>query len=733
MVAAARKVRRRLVALVAIPAGLAAARASDGEVGTGRLGAEASVATAPHPAAGSEPLQRSGLQAPSRAAGVRKREREPSASGDRAPDFVRDVLPILQRQGCASAYCHGAATGQGGFKLSLFGSDPLADHTAITSALGGRRLDLADPDNSLLLQKPLRRVQHGGGKRLREDGAEHERLRAWIAGGAPFTLAEDEHLDDLSLTRSADRLSVEARFAGPAGTRVADVTGLSVFSSSDERTASVDRLGHVTVHGPGEAWLFARYCGQSARLAVVQPFEGAVAVAAGSRAPLDAAFAERLDELGLEPAPPASPERLLRRLHLDLCGMPPSEQALRRFLALPATSRVADTVAELLATPAFAEVAARRIGAWLELPDEPAPGPGSNDAPAPQRASARALWRDVRAFAAGDGAWPELTRRLLVPGAPFLNRHEDPRDRAELVARTMLGVRVGCARCHDHPDDRWRRSDHLAFSACFSDPRPGSHPGGTDAMAMQAMDAGAFFDSETGAEVDPRLLPLVRVDEGGEGVAGAPSVHEFVHDRRHDQAARALCNRVFAWLMGRGLVEPIDDHRETNPAVHEAWLDVLQSAFHAGGQRLRPLVAAIATSRLYALDSPDQEEAVDPRTRFFAARASKPLDPGTLRRALTAVLGVEETVLPRLPASPLARRLELLNGEGMARALRAPGNTVHALALLGGSPHEQLDALFLMCLTRHPAEAEREALLQDFDLHDTMFALLSSREFEFLR
>lgn len=644
----------------------------------------------------------------------------------RAPDFVCDVLPLLQRQGCASAYCHGAATGQGGFKLSLFGSAPEADHAAITRALGGRRLDLLDPEQSLLLQKPLRRVVHGGGRRLYEGSREHVLLRAWITAGAPFALAADERLHQLTAHRAGDELCVEAHFVDPRGARTADVSRLAEFSTSDDRVAAIDGDGHIVDGGPGEAYLFARYGGRNARVAVLRPFGPPLGdVADADPSPLDAAFVVRMRALGLTAAPPASPLRLLRRLHLDLTGMPPSNQAMRRFLALPAATRVQATVDELLATPAFAEMLGRRLATWLELP-------GEDEAAPARRQQVRALRAQVLAFAAGDRAWPELTRTLLADGSPYLGQHEDPRDRAELVARALLGVRVGCARCHDHPHDRWRRRDHLAFAACFTDRRQARQQtmatGDREPPGQQRGEQppARLFDPDTGEPVTPQLLPLADDPQPASLVA-------FVHDRRHDYAARALCNRVFAWLLGRGLVEPLDDHRDTNPAVHEAWLAALQATFHAGGDRLRPLIAAVVTARVYQLDSAADETELDPRTRFFAWRASKPLDADVLRRAITAALGVEESALPALPASPLRRHLELLNGEAMTRALHAPGNTIEALSTLGGEAGEQLDALFSTCLTRLPTADERAALLPDFDAHACAFALLASREFEFLR
>lgn len=625
-----------------------------------------------------------------------------------ALDFRYDVLPILQRQGCASAYCHGAATGQGGFKLSLFGSDPERDHAAIALALGGRRLDLRNPAASLLLEKPTLALRHGGGRRLRAGEPAYQRLHDWITSGAPLASDPPRQLEALHMTRDGARLRVLAQFAGEAAAR--DVTELATFTSSDEAIVGVADDGTVHRHAPGEAWLFARYAGADARLADVQPF-AALTTPTQPDQPLDAALESRAHALGVAPAALASPPRLARRLYLDLAGRPPTTYELRRFLALPETNRVSTTVEQLLASAEFAATLQRQLGAWLELPplDDTAPG---------NRARTARLHEAVARFVQRDAPVHELTATLLAPGGEFLSRHEDPRDRAELFGRTMLGMRIGCARCHDHPHDRWRQRDHLAFAAHFVDPRPA--PGG-------GMTAGVLFGDD-GAAVAPRLLPLGEASTRG---VSARDLHAFAHDRSHDAFARALCNRLFAWLFGRGLVEPVDDHRATNPAVHEAWLAALQATFHGSEGRLRALVRAIATSQAYQLDS-SADAGTDPRARWMLARTPKPLGSDALRRAIAAVCGVPDTALPILPSSPLARRLALLNGDLLPRALDGRGNALETLATLGGSLQEQRDELFAACLSRSPSDAER-ALYQTASLRELATALLLSREFEFQR
>jgi hypothetical protein len=621
---------------------------------------------------------------------------------------------LLQRQGCASAYCHGAATGQGGFKLSLFGSDAHADHAAITQALGGRRIDLLAPDASLLLEKPTRRLPHGGGKKIVLGSDEYQRLRRWIAAGAPFASEPPRTLRALTLHVQDDRVRARARFDAGGDLAERDVSALAEFSTSDERIASVDTQGRITWHGDGEAFLFARYAGTTARVAVLRPRGKVTAPAPASTHPLDTVFFARLGELGIAPGLPAPAARIARRLFLDLAGRPPTAFELDRFLAAPEHERVAQTTDALLASPAFTDVTTRAVLAWFDAGGD----------------AAETLARTVREHVAADAPWSAFTAALLAPGSGFYRRQQDPRDRAEHVARTLLGTRIGCARCHDHPHDRWRQTDYLAFAACLS--------GSADVMAGTAAETAmtpamspALYDEHTGAAITPRLLPLPRA-------SSATDLHTFLHDPAHDLAARTLCNRVFAWLLGRGLVEPLDDHRDTNPARHESWLAALQQTFHQGGGRLRPLVRAVVTSAVYQLDSANDRAGDDNDATWFAHRTAKPLHGEHLSRAMAAVLEVDHDLLAGLPSSPLARRLALLHSGRLPRAARAPANAVAVLRDLGGSPQEQLGAAFVACLTRAPTPAEREALLPDLDtgrttIRDVVHGLLLSREFEFVR
>jgi len=362
-----------------------------------------------------------------------------------------------------------------------------------------------------------------------------------------------------------------------------------------------------------------------------------------------------------------------------------------------------------VASPEFAEVWGSHLARWLEV-----------SAPAE-------VQRLVDALRRGDSL-PRIAERVLDGSLGGLQRQSDPRDRAEYVGRSLLGVRLGCARCHDHPLDRWRQSEHLAFSACFASPRPDG------AMAMTD---GRLFDPATGAAVPPVVPALgdrpARAADGDTRTA----VRDFVFASEHDQLARNFANRVFAELLGRGLVEPVDDHRVGNPPRSAAMLDALVAAFHTHGGQLADVVAFVATSAVYRLAN-EGGETNDPAlasaspARWLAARESTALPPGAYARAVAAVVGGELAV--RLPASPLARELALRNGEALPALLARGGTTIDAIHEFGGKPEERLDQLWLALLSRRPSTAEQAEFLplaaadvQAF--RDLAYALLAGREF----
>lgn len=637
--------------------------------------------------------------------------------------FEHDVLPLFERLGCSSAYCHGSATGRGTFKLSLFGSDPVADHREISEEFGGRRLDFLAPEKSLLLLKPTQRLQHGGGRRLDRRSPAYARLVRWIEDGAPFERGPRPFIEGLRIERRDGSLRVLASFAVGGAHQERDVTALAKFTSSNEQIVAVQRDGSFDVKQAGEGWLFARYAGRTARLAVRRPFADRAGGARPGRTPIDRVWYSRLAALGLEPAPRADPHTLLRRVYLDLAGRGPKPSEIRRFFQQPAEQRLATTVRALLEGHAFPRRWAGAVARWLEIPE-----PGK----APRHR--RALFLEVRASLQRllEKRLPltEIARQVLAPRGELrglVTRHRDPRDRAEFVGRSLLGVRIGCARCHDHPLDVWRRTDHLAFAAFFADARPDPVRGG--------MKPGTLFHPVTRRPVEPRLLPVGRRPPAA--MDREQRVLWFVLDSDHGLFARAFANRVFATLFGRGLVEPLDDQRMSNPAIHEELLECLAQELSEAGYDLREFLRKLMTTDLYAVTSAPPEASRHGRElRWLARRDVTRLEPAVLRHAAAVALGVPSRPT-MLPDSPLALQLALRNGRLLSDLLETEGNQVDAIFAFGGAPRDELEDLYDLLLARPPTARERETLLPRLRAardrpafgRDLAFALLASREF----
>ncbi|MBK8974405.1 MAG: DUF1549 domain-containing protein [Planctomycetes bacterium] len=665
----------------------------------------------------------------------------------RATDFVLDVQPWLLVRGCATAKCHGGAGGRGGFALSLFGSDPLADHRALTLLDDARRIDLVDPERSLVLGKPARALPHRGGRRLREGDEAWTALRDWIAGGAPFRAEGGFRIAALR----ADPVAIEggvrlvgiARLVDGAGeTRDEPLGGRALWETSDPNVATVDADGTVRVVGPGEAWVFLRFAARSEVVwRVVEPFapgRAAAAPAEAARHPLDRAIDAGLAELGLGAAAGPAPDHLLaRRLWLDLAGRPPRADELAAFVAAAGDAeRVGRTVALLTApgTADFEEVWSERLAQMLGVESPVALRDG------PPRARAMAVRAVIAEHVRSGEVLGRLVERLVRLGAPGFFASTDPRDRAELTARGFLGIRIGCARCHDHPQDRWRRSDHEAFAALFAVPRPAERAG-------DGPSPGVLFD-DRGRAVAPGLLPLASLEPVPVAAeTDLAPVRRFLLDdpAARRQLARHVANRTIAWLFGAGLVEPVDDLRPTNPPRCAAALDVLADELLRTGLDLRALLRFVATSETYARAS---VAPTDPRARalWLGVRPTRELEPWLVRRAAQRALALPATTDFAPLASALADRLAALHG-GPAGAtelldvVRTPGNLIDASLLLDPSGASGIDELFLALWSRWPAEPERAAARRALDaaasptdgLRAVALALCNARSFTFVR
>ncbi len=443
-----------------------------------------------------------------------------------------------------------------------------------------------------------------------------------------------------------------------------------LVESTNEQVATIDEIGNLESHASGETWFLARYGKFSSRIPFRTPF-GSPTRVRGERIehPLDQVWLARLDLLGLKAADRAAETTLARRLYFDLVGRPPDPFELDSFLDLPKEKRVAVTAEKLVETPAFDQVFSRAVASFFEIPVA-----GKDPRNAQQRnETLRGFFLDSMKE---KDSLAEIAGDILTDpvGQNAWRHYADPRDRAEYVGRTLLGMRIGCARCHNHPLDRWTNEEHLAFAAFFTDPRPG--PGG-------AMMAGKFFLPGSGSAIEPKLLPVALTNPPPE-LDREAQVNWLVQEGAKDQFARNMGNRLFGLLMGRSLVELADDHRLTNPSVHESILTLLADTFLALDSDLRSFVRFLVSSRLYATSSvPPDPNAVsgDPERHYLARREARTLSSEELKAAAEFVIGVPLGAAAP-PDSPLARQLFLLNSGMLQAGLATEGNQVD-LILLG--------------------------------------------------
>ena len=682
-------------------------------------------------------------------------------------DFPTRILPMLTKAGCNAGACHGAAVGAGGLKLSLLGYDPVQDHANLTRELAGRRLDQESPAQSLFLRKALGELDHEGGRRIKRDSEMQRTLLAWIADGAPFGPRELRVIK-IEVTPSdtllnAPGATVQLRVAAELsdGQRE-DVTALALYSSNDDAVAESDKSGLVTTRDRGLTSIMVRYAGQAVAARVGVPF-GSDAIAADftPRNFIDEHITAELHRMRLPPSPLGDDAEFFRRVHLDLIGRLPEPEEARRFLDEPSSSEKRERViASLLAREEFVDFWTMKFGDWLLIG-----GKHSSEA------STRVYHEWVRAQLARNRPLDEFVRDLLLAQgeltrngpANFFTLANDPRDVGEYVSSMFLGTQIACARCHAHPADRWTQDDYHAFAAYFA--RVFKQE---DAVALSTR--GEIEHPKSRQPVAPRPLGGVATSRTGE------------HDRRESLAgwltasdnplfARNLVNRVWKHLLGRGLVEPVDDLRPTNPPANPALLDALAAQFARHKFDLRWLISEIASSRAYQLTA--RADAANHRDdRLFSHAYLKPLPAQVFADAVAQVTGVpdqftgvtEGTRAVQLPGIQTASyALDVLGRCARERSCETPGRSggglAEALHLINGSTineklrsgtlpqllanklsdTELIQALYLRALSRPASAAESAAwksqLAQSPDraatAEDLLWALLNSREFAF--
>ncbi|MDB5338365.1 MAG: hypothetical protein JWN70_3984 [Planctomycetaceae bacterium] len=704
----------------------------------------------------------------------------PVAVGDLAQSppvsFTNEVMAVLGKAGCNTGACHGHNSGKGGFKLSLRGYNPGQDLHVLTRDQLGRRVNLLTPEESLILRKPSGLLPHGGDKRFAVGSPFYSLLKQWVVEGGrpdsnqPARLERIEVLPDFRLMPQpgqAQQIVVNAHFAN--GT-IRDVTDQAIFELSAEGVIEVRSDGLVTGKRQGEAAVLVRFLGQMAlsRYLVIshQP------AFAWNDTPVhnfvDTHVWKKLQAIQVLPSDLCSDSEFLRRATFDTTGLPPDADDVRAFLADPRPDKRARKIDDLLDREAFGDYWALR---WLEIS-------GVREA----YIRGKMVWtlsfwlRDainrnmpydqfVQTLLAGKGS------SLENPAVTFTATEIV---KVEVIPQLFLGVRLECAQCHDHPFDVWKQSDYQSLQQFFLELANKEGPGDTSGREIRNfIPPEKFLPWEMGKTVGLRLLDGSTVDvpvqRNRREVLG-----EWLFGAAKKQTARAIANRAWGKLLGRGIIEPVDDMRFSNPPVNAPLLEALADDFIAHGYDFKHLVRTILNSRTYQLSSIPNASNSGEEMNFSHARLRR-LSGEQLLDAIVQATGVsEETkVTPlgfraaqipteytgsrflsmfgrpnqrmspceciRSPEVTLPQILHLLNGDTIGKKLRAEDSTLTRM-LAAQPPNSQLvEDLYVAVLSRLPSDRERrlgEAYLKDSEnqgqgAEDLMWTLLTSQEFLF--
>ncbi|HXG48004.1 MAG TPA: DUF1549 domain-containing protein, partial [Methylomirabilota bacterium] len=560
------------------------------------------------------------------------------------------MLPILSKANCNGGGCHGALAGKGGFRLSLFGYDPAADHLSITRDANGRRIEPTAPAQSLLLLKPTAAVKHKGGKRLEVDSEDYRTLAAWIAHGAPPPRAEDPQLVHLEISPAENlvrpgesrSLIVRARYSDG---RERDVTRWARFTSTDETVATVDANGQFKVLGSGEGAITAWFASRIVIARVTAPFSNALPASVFSDAPranlIDDRVLEQLRRLNLRPSPPADDFTFARRAFLDTIGRLPTPEEVRAFATDPAPDKHARLAERLLARPEFVDYWAYKWSDLLLVS-------GHKLRPA----ALKAYYTWIRDRVADNTPWDQFVRRLVTArgsateegASNFYAVHQDPESMAENVSQAFLSLSINCAKCHNHPLEKWTNDQYYQFANLFARVRAkgwgGDARSGDGQRTLFVEPVGDLIQPRTGKPQPPAPLdapPLPADDPRDRREALA----DWLTSPDNPYFTRAIVNRVWANFLGVGLVEPVDDLRVSNPPSNEKLLSDLSAFLVRERYDLKALMRLILTSHTYRRSGEVLPENREDR-RHYSRHYPRRLSAEVLHDAIADVTGVQD-------------------------------------------------------------------------------------------
>jgi len=712
--------------------------------------------------------------------------------------FRNHVLPVLAKAGCNQGACHGALAGKGGFRLSLRGYDPITDHYRITREALGRRVELSAPARSLLLTKPTLAVRHKGGKRLEVGSHDYRILAEWIRDGAAAPVEEDPRLERLEVLPAqsilhpgaTQRLVVRAHYSDG---RAEDVTGWAKFASTDETVARVDeRTGQVQVLGHGEGAITAWFSSRIVIARVTSPFTNSIPADVFAQSPrnnfIDDLVLRQLQHLNLKPSPRSTDEAFIRRAYLDTIGLLPTPEDVCDFLASDQPDKRERLIEALLGREEFVDYWTYR---WSDL------FLVNGRLLRPDAVQAYYLW--LRDQVRQNTPWDDLVRQVVTArgssvdngASNFYAVHQDPETMAENVSQAFLSLSINCARCHNHPLEKWTNDQYYSFANLFARVRAkgwGGDPRNGDGHRTLFVTArGDLMQPRTGKPQPPAPLdgnPIPMEDDGDR----RDHLARWLTSPDNPYFTRSIANRVWAAFLSRGLVDPIDDLRDSNPASNEPLLQALADHLVAHQFDLKSLMRVILQSETYQRSSlPLPENAGE--NRYFSRYYPRRLMAEVLHDAITGILDVpaefnqitltdgsedktgfypkgtralelydsavssyflktfgrnERAITCECERSnqpSMVQVLHLSNGDTLNDRLQSRDGRVSRLLASNPVPDDLIEVAFLWCLARRPTQTERDGLLRVLDeasaterrevVEDLFWALLTSREFLF--
>jgi hypothetical protein len=697
------------------------------------------------------------------------------AAVDRPISFRLDVMPVFARAGCNTGSCHGAARGKDGFRLSLFGFDPDGDYQRITREIGGRRINLAQPEHSLIVEKALGAVPHTGGTRFTKDSPLYKTLVDWIAAGVPIDGPNPPQLVDLQLYPTSavlngrgekQPLTVRATYSDGQNR---DVTSLAYFMTSNDTSAAVTPDGLVTAGDRGEALITARFGPKTiGSQFIVLPKDLQFSFPdTPENNYIDTLVNKKLKKLRIAPSELCTDETYLRRVYLDIVGLLPTAEEYERFMSSTAPDKRDQLVDELLARPEFVDMWVMKWAELLQIRS-------TNEV---NRKAAMLYFDWLRSRIAGNVPVDQMVRELLCstggsfgdPATNYYNTERNTLKITENVAQVFMGMRIQCAQCHNHPFDRWTLDDYYSFAAFFA--QIGDKLG-EDPRERIVFNRG---NGEVKHPVNGRTMPPKFLGGDAPDIAGRDRravLADWLTSPENPYFATNLANIVWAHFFGRGIIHEVDDVRVSNPPTNAELLAELGRRFAASHYDFKQLVRDICTSRTYQLSSATNEsnagdeqnfshsavrrvraevlldiitEVTETKNKFPAlplgARAVQVADGNTTNYFLTTFgRATRESVCEcAVKMEPnLSQALHLLNGDTVHNRIR-DGKLIERRLAEKKSPEEIIDELYVRSVTRHPTDDERTAFAaalekepdQKKELEDIYWALLNSREFLF--